>query len=83
MGGVVSSTVPAVMEIAAIYALIGSHDITFYLEKKMAVMMILMVVFLVVGGPGGHMGSHGANSSPSQASQSHEHGSAKPDAEKP
>ena len=56
---------------------------TFYLEKKMAVMMILMVVFLVVGGPGGHMGSHGANDSPTQTSQSHEHGAAKPDPDKP
>ena len=56
---------------------------TFYPEKKMAVMMILMVVFLVVGGPSGHMGLHGANDPASQTSQSHEHGAAKPDPEKP
>lgn len=49
----------------------------------MAVMMILMVVLLVVGGPGSHMNSHGPDSSPSHASQSHEHGTAKPDPEKP
>ena len=49
----------------------------------MAVMMILMVVFLVVGGPSGHMGLHGANDPASQTSQSHEHGAAKPDPEKP
>lgn len=82
MGVMVLSAVPAVMVIAAIYAPIGSYDIAFYLEKKMAVMMILMIVFLVVGGPGGHMG-HGASSSPTQASQPHEHGTAKPDPDKP
>lgn len=49
----------------------------------MAAMMILMVVLLVVGGPAGHMGSHGANSTPSEVSQAHEHGSAKPDPDKP
>ncbi len=49
----------------------------------MAAMMILMVVLLAVGGPGGHMGSHGAGSSPTQASQPHEHGTAKPDPDKP
>lgn len=83
MGGMISSTVPAVMAIPAVCALIGSHDITFHLEKNMAAMMILMIVFLVVGGPGGHMGSHGANSPPSQTSQAHEHGTAKPDPDKP
>jgi len=83
MGAMVSSTVLAAMVIAAICALIGSYDVSFYLEKTMAVMMILMVVFLVVGGPGAHMGSHDANSSPSQTAQSHEHDSAKTDTEKP
>ena len=79
----VSLTVLIVMVIPAICAPIGSHDITSYLEKTMAAMMILMVVFLAVGGPGGHIGSHGANGSPSQASQSHERDAAKPDTEKP
>jgi len=54
-----------------------------YLENEMEVMMILMVVFLVVGGHGAHMGSHDTNNAPSQVSQSHQHGTAKPDPEKP
>lgn len=61
----------------------GSPDITFYLEKEMAVMMILVVVFMVVGGPGGHMGLHGTKEPSTQSSQPHEHDAAKPRAEKP
>ena len=52
------SAVPVAGPISAAYVPMDTPDLSTYLEKKMAAMMILMLVLLVMPGGTGHMRAH-------------------------